>query len=400
LEAVGLYRSADNFEWKSDNLGYDATAEAQVGRHRAIAVGVRAFDIVDAVEPWQLSDLEVGLASFFFHRDYRDYFNRHGAAASVSIYDARDAELTLSYSDQRWGSRDDRTPFSLVANGTAWRPNPEVDEGRFHVANATLRFDTRTDVEDPWSGWYLVADYERGTGDVTSFAPASPLARSSTSPRVTYGRGFLDVRRYNRVGPDAQLNFRAVLGGWLHGDELPLERRFSVGGAGTLPGFDFRRSVGAEDVGTCAAGGVLPPGRPAQCERMALAQVEYRGDLRVRVFSDVDDDDEDEGSWVDDDEDDGDLVERQLAFFEEEHAGLLRDVRDAERAYDRAPRDEAEASYERLWDLVETGTELLAEIRDAYMRTLDEETAEAYEAAFNRAVKKRLPRFALQITDY
>ena len=50
--------------------------------------------------------------------------------------------------------------------------------------------------------------------------------------------------------------------------------------------------------------------------------------------------------------------------------------------------------------MVETGTEMLAEIRDAYMRTLDEETAEQYEAAFNRAVKKRLPRFALQITDY
>jgi hypothetical protein len=69
---------------------------------------------------------------------------------------------------------------------------------------------------------------------------------------------------------------------------LPLERRFSVGGAGTLPGFDFRRSVGAEDVGTCAAG-AAPEGTPAQCERMALAQVEYRGDLRVRVFSDIDD---------------------------------------------------------------------------------------------------------------
>ena len=50
--------------------------------------------------------------------------------------------------------------------------------------------------------------------------------------------------------------------------------------------------------------------------------------------------------------------------------------------------------------MVETGTEMLAEIRDAYMRTLDEHKAEQYEAAFNRTVKKRLPRFALQITDY
>jgi hypothetical protein len=95
-----------------------------------------------------------------------------------------------------------------------------------------------------------------------------------------------------------------------------------------------------------------------------------------------------------------DVIRRQLDLFESDEAELIAEVREAERAYDKAPREDAEAAYERLWDMVETGTELLAEHRDAYMRTLDEDTAERYEAAFNRAVKKRLPRFALQITDY
>ena len=94
------------------------------------------------------------------------------------------------------------------------------------------------------------------------------------------------------------------------------------------------------------------------------------------------------------------MIRRQLDLFENDEAELIADVREAERAYDRASREDAEAAYERLWDMVETGTEMLAEIRDAYMRTLDEETAEQYEATFNRAVKKRLPRFALQISDY
>ena len=94
------------------------------------------------------------------------------------------------------------------------------------------------------------------------------------------------------------------------------------------------------------------------------------------------------------------MIRRQLDLFESDEAELIAEVREAEHAYDRAPREDAEAAYERLWDMVETGTELLAELRDAYMRTLDEVTAEQYEAAFNRAVKKRLPRFALQITDY
>ena len=95
-----------------------------------------------------------------------------------------------------------------------------------------------------------------------------------------------------------------------------------------------------------------------------------------------------------------DLVRRQLELFERQEAELIRDAEEAERAYNRAPREEAEACYERYADLVETGTEALADLRDAYMRTLDDEqTAESYEAAFNRAVKKHLPRFALEIRD-
>lgn len=92
-----------------------------------------------------------------------------------------------------------------------------------------------------------------------------------------------------------------------------------------------------------------------------------------------------------------DLIARQLDFFEEEHAGLIRDCEAAERAYDDSGREEAEERYGDYVDLVETGTELLADLRDAFARTLDEPTAEEYEAAFNRAVLKRLPRFGLEI---
>ena len=94
-----------------------------------------------------------------------------------------------------------------------------------------------------------------------------------------------------------------------------------------------------------------------------------------------------------------DLISRQVDLFEREHRGLIDDCVAAERAYDRADRDEAEERYGDYVDLVETGTETLAELRDAFARTLDEETAEEYEAAFNRAVVKRLPRFGLEIEN-
>jgi hypothetical protein len=94
-----------------------------------------------------------------------------------------------------------------------------------------------------------------------------------------------------------------------------------------------------------------------------------------------------------------DVVSRQLDLFEREHAGLIADCEAAERAYDHADRDEAEERYGDYVDLVETGTELLADLRDWYASTIETDAAEEYEDTFNRAVLKRLPRFALEIEN-
>ena len=92
-----------------------------------------------------------------------------------------------------------------------------------------------------------------------------------------------------------------------------------------------------------------------------------------------------------------DLVERQLALFAAEHEGLIRDTEAALAAYNRAARDEAEERYGDYLDLVETGTDELVELRDNYSATLDEDSSDEYEELFNRTVRKRIPRFGLQL---
>ena len=90
-----------------------------------------------------------------------------------------------------------------------------------------------------------------------------------------------------------------------------------------------------------------------------------------------------------------DLITRQLDLFEREYADVIVEAHARLEAYNRAGRDEAEELYGDYVDAVESGTEILADIRWSYMRTLDETAAEAYEAEFNRAVAKRLPAFGL-----
>ena len=93
------------------------------------------------------------------------------------------------------------------------------------------------------------------------------------------------------------------------------------------------------------------------------------------------------------------LINRQLDLFQHEDAEFLARVEEAERAYDRAGREEAEEVYGRFQELVEFGTETLAEMRDGYAATLDADAAEEYVDAFNDAVRRRLPRFALEIDE-
>jgi outer membrane protein assembly factor BamA len=173
----------------------------------------------------------------------------------------------------------------VFRNGAAWRANPIVDAGRFHTAVARANVDTRNDETNPSTGWLILLEYERGTGRVTDPGPTSLLARPAPISQLTYGRGLLDLRRYNRLSPTSSINGRLVLGGWLHGDELPLERRFSVGGIGSIPGFDFRKfQPGVVDVSQCSDGGQPPEGNPAQCERVALAQLEFRNELHSSLL--------------------------------------------------------------------------------------------------------------------
>lgn len=279
LDAFGIVRTAGPVQWNRGTLGHDVTSELQLGRKLGVGIGGRLFDIVEGVENWQMGDGEVGLGAFMLHRDYRDYYGRHGGLGFATLHAGRDADLTLSLGNEHWNSARARDPISVFHQTESWRPNPAMDEGTaMHLASARIRVDSRRRESSPWGGWYLFAEWERGTG--TLFREQGFDAGPAFPQDVRYTRGFVDVRRYNRLAPDASLNLRFVAGGWLSGDSLPMQRRLSVGGPGTLPGYDFRRAWRVDpDVLTC--GGTVRPGAPALCDRVMLFQAEFRGSFGI-----------------------------------------------------------------------------------------------------------------------
>jgi uncharacterized Ntn-hydrolase superfamily protein len=94
-----------------------------------------------------------------------------------------------------------------------------------------------------------------------------------------------------------------------------------------------------------------------------------------------------------------DVIERQLDLFVRDHSDTIDEVNERFRLYTSAGRADAEELYGDYLDAVESGTEILSDLRDHFARSLAEPDEERYLADFDRTVRRRLPRYALEIEN-
>ena len=85
-----------------------------------------------------------------------------------------------------------------------------------------------------------------------------------------------------------------------------------------------------------------------------------------------------------------DLVSRQLDLFEQDEAELLEQAAQADDAWTHAAAEESEELYGDYQLVVDDLAERLLGLREAYIRSVDEDAADEYRAAFNRAASRRL----------
>jgi hypothetical protein len=94
-----------------------------------------------------------------------------------------------------------------------------------------------------------------------------------------------------------------------------------------------------------------------------------------------------------------DLVQRQLDLFAADEVELLAEAEAADAAWTRADREETEELYGDYQLVVDAIGERLYDIRETYAATLDDAAAAEYRAAFDRAARKRFPRYTSLLED-
>ncbi|HYT04778.1 MAG TPA: BamA/TamA family outer membrane protein [Gemmatimonadales bacterium] len=280
VDALGVFRTAGNFTDKRRDLGYLLRTELRSGEVPAYSVEFRMYDAVAPVEDWGLRSGEIGWEAFLFQRDYRDYYLNKGVAGRAVFQPERPLTFALDVRREWQTSVAARDPWTVFRNDQAWRPNPPIDDGHYTTFGGVVTLDTRNDRLEPTAGWYVRAEFENARSkDVSpeTGVPAAVRAPLPTDGSYQFSRVFFDARRYTRVSPSGRVNLRFLLGGWIGGDPLPLQQRLSIGGADPLAGYGFRHSACNRDIVDPAFVGSLV----AACDRVILAQAEYRGHISL-----------------------------------------------------------------------------------------------------------------------
>lgn len=319
LRALAVLRSESGDDFDRGDLGYELLAEQFIGGRRALRVGLGAHSVIQPIEPRSVRDLEAALSTFLLHEDPRDHFAREGWRAFLRWTPrTTPVDAAVEYRVDDYATVPAHDPFTLFGDDP-WRPQPFVGEGTLRSLGARVALDMRDDAEFPTRGWYAEASVLRGVGGELIVpqlgaigVPAPDASRPAFAARRFDGGDLahvsVDVRRYNRVAPDALLGLRLLAGGSPTGDALPPQLQHALGGVGTLPGFDrFAIDCGARDLRVAPAGRAVdePAGAAFPyygCDRFALFQVEYIGRFDLDFDFGADDWDDDPNEWDDDPE--------------------------------------------------------------------------------------------------
>jgi hypothetical protein len=281
VEALAIYRTADGLDVDAAGMGYLLQARRRFGAAQSYEVGGGMHSVVEPIERGHLSHLEAALSTLLLGRDPLEHYHREGASAFLRWEPG--SALRHVQGELRWERHEPAglgDPWTIRGGGPAWRPLPEIAQGRLGTLRLGGEVDDRSPLDPRGRGWRVSAHVEAGW-QVDLHLPDRG-GTSVTSPFVgPLASGELDLRRYLRQGGPLALDLRLVAGGSLTGDPLPPQRQRALGGAGTLPGLSpFELDCGARRGDPLAAGRGESRERRFPyhgCDATILAQTEVRG---------------------------------------------------------------------------------------------------------------------------
>lgn len=254
---ASLY-AAGGYGFAAERAGYLLGVRRSFGREHRLNLGYELHDFTDSDDVFRARGLEQGDTLVFSFTTSQDFHRRRGHEAYAFARLGKRAHLGLSVRSDTFSSLPVTSDGHLFSSAEP-RPNPPVEEGLMRSALATLRFASR-------GGLFKGAFSERRSFLVrnpygTPFEPLHVWRLDATLEAArpdllggsfSFTRFIAHLRRHHGISARQSLVARGLLG--LSAGDLPPQKRFALGGPGTLRGYDLKEFIG---------------------ERMALATVEW-----------------------------------------------------------------------------------------------------------------------------
>jgi len=198
---------------------------------RIIELGAEGYTLTDTKDQWIISQNENTASALLIHEDFRNYFERKGFTFHTAYYWKHSywkGELTLAYLTDTYDSLTNKVDWALFGGSKKFRANPAINPGRMHGMMLSGGISTVTKTSRAQEGWCLFGSAE--------------FAKKSWGSEFDFDQYILDVRRFQPLGRYENFNVRIRVGS--AGSVLPLQKKFELGGLGTMNAFPFKSDIG------------------------------------------------------------------------------------------------------------------------------------------------------------
>jgi hypothetical protein len=195
-----------------------------------LELSLDAFHLTHTEDAWYMNDVENSLAAFFIHEDFRDYYQREGFGSTVSWKPTENMDLGVRYQAEQHQGLENSTDWALFGGHKTFQPNLPINAGMLRELIFSAGLDWPVSRRENAAGWKINAELE--------------LTNPHLNSDFDYRRAILDVRRYQPLTRFINLDTRARVGN--SEGTLPWQKRFTLGGPSSLPGFDLKQFTGRE----------------------------------------------------------------------------------------------------------------------------------------------------------
>jgi hypothetical protein len=216
---------------------YDFGVSHQFGKEIMPYFDIHIFQAALSPDEWRFSEVENTVAGLFFKEDFWDFYWARGINGEAGVYLTDDFKVGALYTAERISTLRRTAKKAIFGGDKRFRENwstvasDSADilglNGDLNEAGLKLGYDTRSDKTKSFQSGVSAGLEWRKTVDASSFDYQLMTAEA---------QGCLPIA-------SNQLVLLSVRGGYSN-DNLPLFRRFFLGGIGSLRGYDFKEFQG------------------------------------------------------------------------------------------------------------------------------------------------------------